>query len=513
MSTTISFIKQKIEEKYNVDFYIQIEDLETQPSSTLYRSLLPYVRDPYEPEYRFVFFNFAKVYNQTLEHVLRTINFLDISPSFILIITNQQSTVDFFIENSKDIRPDYVLNIPVVQTQQSTALFPEYNKKNKLCAYAWAGLHVFPTGTIAPCCDFNGEILDESGSPYNIKTARLEEIASSDFMKNLRQEFLKNDTLPEKCSKCNIVENSGGKSRRDLALYKMQNSYSLIDWESQTPTIRHVGGHTGNLCNLKCRICSSTFSSSIAVEEISNKEKVQQLLRDTRWTKNSHQFWDELKTLIPDVRNFEFLGGEPLMLKENIDFIQYLIDQGHSQNCTFELVTNGTFYLDLLDSPKNFYRLTITISIDDINERFEFQRSGAKFQIVEANLDRYIQNKNSCLKIGVNTTVNIQNIFYLPELLSWLDTKNLDHHYFSMLTYPDFLSVYNLTPAAKDLVLSKLKLSNDPRLKSIITTIQQSATSDGKEFNLYMKNKDQLRNENFNLSHSEIAQAMSYKTS
>ena len=167
----------------------------------------------------------------------------------------------------------------------------------------------------------------------------------------------------------------------------------------------------------------------------------------------------------------------------------------------------------MLDSPKNFYRLTITISIDDINERFEFQRSGAKFQIVEANLDRYIQNKNSCLKIGVNTTVNIQNIFYLPELLSWLDTKNLDHHYFSMLTYPDFLSVYNLTPAAKDLVLSKLKLSNDPRLKSIITTIQQSATSDGKEFILYMKNKDQLRNENFNLSHSEIAQAMSYKTS
>jgi organic radical activating enzyme len=503
---TVFSLEKKLKEKYSVECVVQIESLETKPSSTLYQTLLPFVRDPYEPNYRFVFFNFAAVHDVTLQHLVNTINFLDISPSFVLVLTNQQLTVDFLSKHLKDSTVEYLPEVS--DTKSPTNTTPEFNVNNKLCAYAWAGLHVHTDGTVAPCCDYKGEVLDDHGTPYNVKTVQLKEIFSSNYMKNLRAEFVSKDTLPSKCVACKIAEDSGVRSRRELAMYKMQNSYNLIDWDLQNSTIRFVGGHTGNLCNLKCRICFPVFSSSIAVEEITNKQHAKQLLKDTRWAKTNHQFWEELKTLVPHVCNFEFLGGEPLMLKENIDFMQYLIDQGHSRMCTFEFVTNGTIYSDLLELPDTFYRLTVTVSIDDIDKRFDLQRSGADFRVVEKNLDRYLRHKHSSLKIGVNTTVNIQNVFYLPELLAWLDTKQLDHHYFNILHTPHFLSIFNMTLDAKHLVLSKLKSCNDQRLTSIITTIEQAETCDGKEFVKYMQHKDLLRKENFKSSHPEIAQAM-----
>jgi MoaA/NifB/PqqE/SkfB family radical SAM enzyme len=500
-------LKVELEKKYNIECYISIEDLEQRPSSTLYQTLVSFVRDPYEPDYRFVFFNFAPIHKKTLEHISQTIAYLDISPSFILVMTNQITTVEYFSKRSEPITTE------TVSVPESTAIadpVPRFDD-GSLCAYAWAGVHVYTDGKVRPCCDFSESITDDLGQPYNIKSTSLNEIASSSYMKSLREEFTKG-RLPSGCSNCKKIESAGGASRRQLSKYKLKNLYGLIDWESDQSTIRYVGGHTGNLCNLKCRICSPNFSSSIAIEELKGNQSVHQILKDTRWTKNSDKFWKELKTLVPTACSFEFLGGEPLMLKENIDFMQYLVDTGHSKNSIFEFVTNGTRYEKILDDADQFYRLAITVSIDDINERFELERFGADWLEVESNVDRYIsvRDKSQSLILGINTTVSIQNVFYLPELLSWLDQKQIDHHHFNVLNFPAHLSVQNLTPTAKNLVLKKLKSCNDNRLDMIINFVEQSITSDGKEFCLFMKNKDQLRNENFAISHPEIAEAMGY---
>ena len=205
------------------------------------------------------------------------------------------------------------------------------------------------------------------------------------------------------------------------------------------------------------------------------------------------------------------------MWPENLNFMQYLIDTGQSKHAIFEFITNGTQYPAILDQASEFRRLTITISIDNTGPRFEYERSGANWELVEKNVDRFIanKNKNKSLKIGVCITINIQNVFYLPELVKWINHKKIDHYYYNFLNGPDYFCINDLTPTAKKLVLGKLESAvllpaDRKKLDYIINRLHRSSTSDGSEFCRYMREKDIIRNENFSISHPEIANAMGY---
>jgi sulfatase maturation enzyme AslB (radical SAM superfamily) len=224
-----------------------------------------------------------------------------------------------------------------------------------------------------------------------------------------------------------------------------------------------------------------------------------------------------LKLQADQVCNFEFLGGEPLLLKENLEFMQWLIDQGHSHRAIFEFVTNGTQYPAIFDQAGEFRRLTVTISIDNIADRFEYERAGADWNTVSSNVKKFVACKqhNPSLQIGICITVNIQNVLYLPELINWIREQGIDHYYFNVLVSPEYLSIDHLTGQAKQLVLEKLTKANLSavdldRLQYIVQRVIECVGSDGKIFCQKMQAKDQQRNENFILTHSEIAQAMGF---
>ena len=54
-------ILEELKKKYNIDCVVFLEDLEYSPSSTLYRSLAPFFQEAFEPNYRFIFYNFSLV--------------------------------------------------------------------------------------------------------------------------------------------------------------------------------------------------------------------------------------------------------------------------------------------------------------------------------------------------------------------------------------------------------------------------------------------------------------------
>ncbi len=76
----------------------------------------------------------------------------------------------------------------------------------------------------------------------------------------------------------------------------------------------------GNICNLKCRICGSWSSSQFATEELnqmhSNEEKKAsmpyQMLRAGAWPRENQQFWQQIESVLTDIRYIEFTGGEPV---------------------------------------------------------------------------------------------------------------------------------------------------------------------------------------------------------
>jgi sulfatase maturation enzyme AslB (radical SAM superfamily) len=235
------------------------------------------------------------------------------------------------------------------------------------------------------------------------------------------------------------------------------------------------------------------------------------------WANYIEEFYKNLKHMVPPIQNFEFLGGEPLLIKENLEFMQYLIDAGLSEDCIFEFTTNGTQYSEIFDHADRFKRLTVTLSIDNLGEKFELERSGAQWSTVESNIEKFVNRKNSCssLEVGVSITVNIQNIYYLPELITWLKHKGVTHYYYNWLSRPDWLNLDSLTITAKNMVIEKLSSTkftgeDQHKLNAVISKVSKSSTSDGRKFCEEMKKLDLIRSQTFNLTHKEIAEAMGY---
>ena len=91
--------------------------------------------------------------------------------------------------------------------------------------------------------------------------------------------------------------------------------------------------------------------------------------------------------------------------------------------------------------------------------------------------------------------------------MQWADGLGLPVN-FNYLVYPTELSIKNLTGAAKKIVVEKL--NNYPRSEVInmLTTILASPDSDGKDFVNLSRHFDQIRDQNFLITHRDIAQAM-----
>lgn len=502
---------------------ISLDEIKNSPSSTFYKSISPFYKAVYEPDESIVLENFSEISLDFLSHVSRVITALDISPYFIRVRTNQLATQQFFQGLAEPISVEMTSGTP---KSGISKVIPIFNDKGIMCAHAWAGLHINPDGTVRLCCEYNGLIRDQQDQPFNIREHPIDHIINSEYMVQIRQYFRSGQT-PVQCQKCETYENNHGTSKRSLTPFKLSNIYHDIDWEADHvhDTNLFIGGHLGNICNLKCRICNEKYSSQIAIEKIQHGQlhnKTGQLIKEDmiqrNWKASDPFFWQRLKNLDRRARNFEFLGGEPLLLSKNLEFMQHLLDTGHSKDCIFEFVTNGTQYPDVFDRANEFKRLTITVSIDDIGPRFEYQRKNADWNLVSSNLAKFVAARDrsqGSMEIGISITVNIQNVLYLPEVIRWIKEQRVDHYYVNVLMSPGHFCIQNLTAEAKKLVLDRLKnaklASEDmEKIQSVIRLIEKSSGSDGKIFAQEMQNVDLIRKENFSEHHKDIANAMGY---
>jgi MoaA/NifB/PqqE/SkfB family radical SAM enzyme len=168
---------------------------------------------------------------------------------------------------------------------------------------------------------------------------------------------------------------------------------------------------------------------------------------------------------------------------------------------------------------QEFGRVDIAFSIDNVGARFEYERYGAKWELANKIIDyvHYSQATITNITTQLCFTINVQNVYYLDELLAWADTKPFGSVYFNMMHSPDHMSIQHMTPQAQELVLNKLKTcfwKNKNYLREIdnvIKFIEQGPGSDGLEFLEKMQRTDLYRKQNFKDTHPEIAVAMGYE--
>lgn len=396
-----------------------------------------------------------------------------------------------------------------------------------ICILPWISIETSPIGTARPCCLAVDEITDDTGRKYDLNETNLQTIYNSEYMQQLRQQFRAGEK-PETCKRCWDEEAAGRASKRIHSKIRLKALVDQVDYANDIPNqLWFVDLKLGNICNLKCRICGSWSSSKWAQEEInyvpSLKNKKDHLaykfLQQGAWPRKTQTFWDNLRELLPNIKYFEFTGGEPFMIQEHFDLLQYAVDQGYAKNIDIHYNTNGTQWPDAHELWSHFKRVDIAFSIDNIGDRFEYERYGARWNEVTENIRKFHELRDRFpgkITTQVCMTVNIQNVFYLDELCNWINTQTFNDHYFNMLHDPKHICIDNLTPAAKKIVIEKLTSANfSPKHRAevlrIIKFIENGPGNDGEEFLYKMKQADTYRKQNFKQTHPEIATAMGYE--
>lgn len=475
-----------------------LENLEQKPSSTAYRLLAPHYKPVYTNE-RFVFYCGKPVDQNVLDNLLLILDFIDISRYFCNVITTQSEVADYM--QTQGCSVDLVDNVPDAPNVEHPVQ-PLFWNKN-LCVHAWAGIHLNPAGTASICCEH-----DDIIPAVNIQDNSIDEILQTKYMQEIRNTFRQGKT-PSACHVCKKREDLETDSKRSLSPYKLGNIWGYVDWESNNlnGVPKFLGGHIGNLCNLKCRICSPRYSSQVAAEEYKNN--LQPIVISHNWSKDHCDFWEEIRD-DQSLVNFEFLGGEPLLLEENLKYMQFLIETGRAEHSIFEFISNGTQFPMVFEHLGNFKRFTITLSIDNITDRFEYERKGASWQQLTENIKKFVdvQVQNPSVEVNVCITVSALNVLYLDELTTWLDAQGIKNYYLNILRNPRPLSIESLNKPTIDAVCCKLK--NNPHCGQIISRLEKTTPTNGVEFCEYIRVKDRIRNENLANSHYELAQLMGY---
>jgi len=387
---------------------------------------------------------------------------------------------------------------------------------DKICILPWISIETSPIGTARPCCLAKDEI-----PGYNLKQHTLEEIYHSEYMQNLRRDFLAGNK-PETCQRCWDEEAAGRTSKRMNSKIRLKEHVDAINFNNTDPNqLWFIDLKLGNICNLKCRICGSWSSSKWAKEEIDyvggdrKQHLAYKFLQDGAWPRENPQFWDNLKTLLPNIKYLEFTGGEPFLIEQHFELLREAVDSDDSKHIDIHYNTNGTVFPDGRRLWNHFNHVEIAFSIDNIGARFEYERYGAEWTEVQRNLRRFTEMRSAKISTQLCTTINIQNVYYLPEICRWIEDQIFDHVYFNMLHDPWHMCISRMTPKAQELVIDRLEShefhpKHRAEILRIVQFIRNGQGSDGQEFLRKMQITDQYREQSFLATHEEIAKAMGY---
>lgn len=396
------------------------------------------------------------------------------------------------------------------------------------CILPWISIETTPLGTTRPCCLYTEEI-------PNVKLTKstLEDAFNSKTMRDLRRSFRRGEK-PDGCRNCWREEDAGKKSKRQYMLEKFKDE--KVDYSSNSGVeLKFLDLKLGNICNLKCRICGSWSSSKWAKEEIDYMQPdspnlknhiAKQWLKDGQWVRKSPGFWENMDKLLPQIKYFEFTGGEPWMIQQHFDLLQNAVDKGYAKDIDIHYNTNTTQFPKDPTIWKHFKHVQIAFSVDNTEERFEYERYGAKWKTANTNIRKVhkLRNEGYPITTQLCCTWNVQNIYYLDEILSWADTMHFNSIHFNLMHDPWEFSLSRLPMSARSPVMLYLqkqqiihnKYCNDIiALKNMIVNAYEHESADspvtGIDLHKKLRQTDLYRNQNFSISHSKIAKAIGYE--
>jgi len=239
--------------------------------------------------------------------------------------------------------------------------------------------HWCPDPWIRYYVDYVGYTPCHEAMPTRITS--LDEYLNSSDLAELRNDLMNN--IPNTyCDKCNIYGETGCySSPRENE--KRQVAHMFSTKEEIKEQIKIVEIRYSNLCNAKCRLCNSQWSSAIGFESGDSNAIVS--VPDS--------VTEDFKRIAHTVEFLLIGGGEPLLHPQYFETLQYLIDIGRAKDVTVACSTNGSLTsfraTPFAEYWKHFKEIILTVSIDSFEHQAEYWHHGVKWNKLLSNIDYY----------------------------------------------------------------------------------------------------------------------------
>ena len=367
---------------------------------------------------------------------------------------------------------------------------------DNFCIAPFIHLNNTPRGNIHPCCVWSGDSVGtmEEG---------ILDAWTGDKMVALRKQFLNNER-PLDCKSCWDTEDAhtaaGFEATGSFRIRANTDFKKYMHLKKQLDKPVWLQLKLGAKCNLTCRTCSSGNSNQwlkadaiAAYENIKSDKLRKKYKRDyviNRQKQSSfiydEKFWQELKELTPTLEYITFTGGEPLLIVEHYQYLEWCVEQGYAKNIYLDYITNGTVGLDdyKKDLWSNFKQIEIVISMDGIGKLAEYTRTGLNWEEAKQNIIDYTDYGRSTWEnnFGVTFLVSIFTIYYMEETIKFYKDNNISLN-INYLHGPLWQNVRNLPNGIKQKVKEDCSLPDE-----VISFMEQEPTG---EFNFCEQLKKQ----------------------
>ena len=315
-------------------------------------------------------------------------------------------------------------------------IFPIKNDPACLLKWGWSTVF-FNSGSTASC---------HRTEKYAIDPNNFDQFHNVSEKITARELMLKGQWPGHGCEYCKKVEKVGGISDRLFQLNQQQDpgltAPELLKNNlavSVTPTMLEV--YFKNTCNMACVYCGPHFSSLWEDEnrkygnlfENNTKFSVQQSQNNPYYDKMVADLWTYLGTdnRYLTLRRFHILGGEPFLLSELDDCINFW-DAHSNPDLVFSIITNLNIpherfqkyvnRFEQLVKENKIWKFQITGSIDGWGPEVEYARYGLDLNNWEKNFRSLLDKP--WVTLSINSAISALTIKCLPALITKINEWN-----------------------------------------------------------------------------------------
>ena len=282
----------------------------------------------------------------------------------------------------------------------------------------------------------------------------------SDKMQALRKTMLAGKWDTHGCMNCLQKEQNGYKSQRinwlsnSMRYDRLGNPEPYTDPKLLGNKITHLFVNFSNLCNFKCRMCSSNFSNSLIPENRHMTPLFPETYRQVHGSReknfnNINEYLEDNPEVLKDIRSIWMTGGEPFMTEDPYKLMKLIEKHGQPEKINMTITTNGSkIDFDRLDEFSKLKRLSIDISIDATGPLFEYMRSNGVFtwdEMEEAcnKLAEYKKVNYKWFGVQINASYQMFNYNNMYDFIKFISSYDVDSN-IRLLTFPRHLRVGNL---------------------------------------------------------------------